>query len=567
MLRLNATFLRRDGDALKSEPAGAVVDVVRLHVAGTGPGGMVVLGPFGSGKTHLCGDVAAAASVGTPCTVVPLRDVARHGSSPGDGLERVVGAAKLAEARAGRRVLLLDGIDEVPTPDGGHPRFFADLIAAAGPRWVVTGRPSHFRTDLAEPVSEQIDVLDDAWITLVSIEPLSPETAAAAVAALPSGHRLLDTVDGLLEVATSPLLLDAVRAALPYIEPGRPIVPWGVFDAWIRRSLSTGPRHEEAMAALEELAWNAFIRRGRSMDVPVFDAEEMEDPRLPAVLKRALFVTDLDGRQRFGHRSVYEFLLAVHMAPMIRDNQGHGPDELSGVRITDAIRQFLLTRTGPMPVRFEGDRVLIPRGNFVAGGDLSPDERDLRIEHLPADVWVSRVPATNAEWARFLAAHPDDRIDANYLAHWGGERRMPAGEDEQPVYGIWPEDADRFAAFVGGRVPTADEWEKAVRGLDGKRWPWGDRFSAGRAVTSELGLSRPLPVRALGAEGDAFLFQAVGNVFQYTASAWRGRVDRGRVVMGGCFTHLAPTSRTSLRLSHKLSGNLKAGVRVVWDAP
>jgi formylglycine-generating enzyme required for sulfatase activity len=564
MLRLSATYLRRDGDVLATEPAGPLLDVVDRHVAGHGPPGLVVLGPFGSGKTHLCGAVAANVARAQPATVVPLRDVARHGATVEDGLLRVVGPARLAEAREGRRVLLLDGIDEVPTPSGGHPAFFAALIAAVGPRWVVTGRPSHFRTDLAEPVPEQIDVLGDPSVALVCIEPLSMETAEAAVAQLPSGHRLLDTVEGLLEIATSPLLLDAVRAALPFIEPGRPILPWGVFDAWIRRSLSTGPRHEEAMFALEELAWNAFIRHGRSMDVPLFDPGQLDDPRLPASLRRALFVTELDGRHRFGHRSVYEFLLAVHMAPMIRANQGQGPDELSGVRITDAIRQFLLTRTGPMPVEFAGDRVRVPRGNFVSGGDLSPDERDLRIAHLPGDVWVARVPVTNADWQRFLAANPDDRIDANYLPHWGSARRMPVGEGDRPVYGIWPEDADRYAAFVGARVPSADEWEKAVRGLDGKRWPWGDRFGAGRAVTSELGLARPLPVRALGAEGDAFLFQAVGNVFQYTSSAWRGRADRGRVVMGGCYTHPMPTSRASLRLSHKLSGNLKAGLRLVW---
>jgi hypothetical protein len=75
-----------------------------------------------------------------------------------------------------------------------------------------------------------------------------------------------------------------------------------------------------------------------------------------------------------------------------------------------------------------------------------------------------------------------------------------------------------------------------------------------------------MPVRALGAHGAAGLFSSVGGVFEYTSSPWRGREDRGRIVMGGCFTHPQATSRASLRLSHKLSGNLKAGLRLAWDA-
>ncbi|MCB9682252.1 MAG: SUMF1/EgtB/PvdO family nonheme iron enzyme [Alphaproteobacteria bacterium] len=255
------------------------------------------------------------------------------------------------------------------------------------------------------------------------------------------------------------------------------------------------------------------------------------------------------------------------MTPRLAANQGCGPDELSGLQLTDATRAFLVGRVGRMPVVRDRERVRIPRGNFVAGGTVSADERMLRIVHVAEPFWIARTPVTGRQWASWLADHPDTRQDAGYLPHWGPERRLPAGDDDKPVYALWPEDADRHAASVGARLPSADEWEKAARGIDGRTWPWGDHWRPGMAVTAELGLRAPLGVRAFGAHGDAALFGAAGGVFEYTASAWRDRPERGRVVMGGCYTHPSGTARPSLRLSHKLSGRLKAGLRLCWNAP
>jgi hypothetical protein len=562
MIRLTATRVWRDGAVIREESSGDLLDVVREHLRGAGPPGLVVLGVFGSGKSHLCAMLAEEDEL---VTVVPLRDVARH-RIPEEGLARILGACRLQEARDGRRTLLLDGLDEVPDPEGGHAAFFTRLTAFAGPRWVMTSRPGHFRTDATDPVPDQVDVLGRTDLVVLRIDPLPPLFLEQVLSPLAGGRELLQSVEGLSSLATSPLLLQIVDAAVPFIEPGRPIQPWGVFDAWLRYALATGPGHEEALATLEELAWSVF-RACHSLEVPTFAPDRVSRAALPPALKRALFVHDLDGRLRFGHRSVYEFLLATRIAPKLAANQGQGPDELSEVPITDATRVFLVGRTGPMPTRILGDRTLIPRGNFVSGGEVSADERPLRIHHLAAPMWIARAPVTNHDWARYLAANPDDRVDVHYLRHWRGDRTVPEGQEQGPVYNLWPEDADRFAAWSGARLPTGDEWEKAARGLDGRRYPWGDAWKAGRGVTAELDLARPLPVRAFGAHGDAALFSAVGGTFEYTAEAYRGRPERGRVVMGGAYTHSADVARASLRLSHKLSGNLKVGLRLAWDAP
>jgi formylglycine-generating enzyme required for sulfatase activity len=563
MLQLHTIRMSLDGERVLRAPAGDLDGVVTSWLQRQEEGGLVVLGSFGAGKSTLCGRLADGLSP-VPCTVVPLAVLGRSGPLDA-GLERIVGRQRLQEARDGERVLLLDGLDEVPDPPGGAPGFFRELTAQVGPRWVVTSRPSHFRTTY-EVDPDQADSLSDPNHTTVSIEPISRDLVRQVIGELPTGRALLASVQGLEDLAQSPLLLHIIHTALPYIEPGRPIEAWGIFDAWLRYSLNTGPAHHEAIAQLEGLAWEAFRESGWSTETMSFHPDQLAAARIPVMLRRSLFISELDGRVRFAHRSVFEYLLAARIAPQLGANQGYGPDELSGLRITDATRAFLVGRVRRMPVRLEPDRVLLPRGNFVAGGAHAPDERPLRIQHLAEPFWIARLPVTGHDWAHYLSEHPDSRQDAWYLQHWGTERRLPAGHGDMPIYHLWPEDADAYAAATGARLPTADEWEKAVRGLDGRRWPWGDHWRPGNAVTAELGLDHPLPARALGAQGDAHLFSACGNTFEYTSSAWRDRTDRGRVVMGGCFTHPARTARTSLRLSHRLSGNLKAGLRLAWDA-
>ncbi len=567
MLELTASHLSLQGPSLHAEPVGPIYRALLHHLGDADLGGLVILGRFGSGKTTLCEAAAASEAPGRPpCTVVPLRVVARH-ATIAEGLRRVVGEARLAEARAGERVLLLDGLDEVAhTEARDFPALFAELVAHAGPRWVVTSRPGHFRTDAGEPEPYQIDVLAAPGVRVLRIEDLPLDVVRRELSALPDGQRLAASVEGLAELSRSPLLLHVAHAALPYIDSGRGIQPWGVFDAWVRYALHSGPDHAEGLAALQALAWQAFRASGYTAESASFRPADVAAARLPPSL-RSLLVHDLDGLLRFGHRSLYEYFCAAHMAPRIAANQGHGPDDLSGLRITEAMRVFLVGRVPSMPVRYENGRVRIPSGNFIAGGDDASDERPLRIQHLARPFWIARTPVTNADWARYLDAEPSaDRIDANYLSHWGAAHALPRLRADEPVYRIWPEDADAYAAWAGARLPTADEWEKAVRGTDGRRWPWGDYWRPGYAVSAETGVRRPLPVRAFGAHGDTGLFAAIGGVFEYTASAWRDRPDRGRVVMGGSFTHPYLHSRASLRLSHRLSGRLEAGLRLAWDA-
>ncbi len=55
----------------------------------------------------------------------------------------------------------------------------------------------------------------------------------------------------------------------------------------------------------------------------------------------------------------------------------------------------------------------------------------------------------------------------------GGERFF---RPELPVALVTASDAERYCDFVGGRLPTEAEWERAARGREGRRYPWGNLF-------------------------------------------------------------------------------------------
>lgn len=109
--------------------------------------------------------------------------------------------------------------------------------------------------------------------------------------------------------------------------------------------------------------------------------------------------------------------------------------------------------------------VFVPAGYFLKGTDAPDaphDEQSDRV-FLPA-FYIDRYEVTNADYARFDPSH-----------------EYPATQADWPVVKRTVQDAAAYAAWAGKRLPTADEWEKAARGTDGRRYPWGDDFDRSRA--------------------------------------------------------------------------------------
>jgi formylglycine-generating enzyme required for sulfatase activity len=126
--------------------------------------------------------------------------------------------------------------------------------------------------------------------------------------------------------------------------------------------------------------------------------------------------------------------------------------------------------------------VLVPAGEFWMGrthffliDEVNWLERDRR-DDLPAHIvyidafYMDVYEVTNQDYARFVEATGDGERPW----YWP-EGQVPEGEERFPVHDVTWFEAAAYCAWVGKRLPTEAEWERAARGgLDRMRFPWGN---------------------------------------------------------------------------------------------
>ncbi len=121
----------------------------------------------------------------------------------------------------------------------------------------------------------------------------------------------------------------------------------------------------------------------------------------------------------------------------------------------------------------------IPGGSFAMGSDkqqTSPQNRPRHTVTLPT-YYMDKYPVTNAQYARF-SAHANYRPPLDWT-----DGRVEPGAELFPVTMVSWYDASNYCFWAGKRLPNEAEWEKAARGTDGRRWPWGEHMDIERLNT------------------------------------------------------------------------------------
>jgi formylglycine-generating enzyme required for sulfatase activity len=221
------------------------------------------------------------------------------------------------------------------------------------------------------------------------------------------------------------------------------------------------------------------------------------------------------------------------------------------------------------------EMVVVPAGWFWRG-----EEGGRRVDRPRHKVYldafaIDRTEVTNTAFAKFVAA-------ANYQTE-GWDDRLAQTAPHKPVVGVLWRDADAYCRWADKRLPTEAEWEKAARGTDGRRYPWGDTWDATRCNTAESGRAGPLPVGgfpegaspygALDMAGNAaewvadyFDFSDYANAPDHNPTGPTRVSDHG--LRGGSWASPAEQAQTFFRdSSHSARPNFRVGFRCALSPP
>jgi serine/threonine-protein kinase len=228
-------------------------------------------------------------------------------------------------------------------------------------------------------------------------------------------------------------------------------------------------------------------------------------------------------------------------------------------------------------------QVYVPSGEFIMG--TTDADAKLSLEggraypEIPQHVvyldgfWIDKYEVTNGQYALCVAA---GSCKPPYLST-SETRDYYYGEDEfanYPVIWVNWNMASTYCSWAGRRLPTEAEWEKAARGTDGRRYPWGNAEITGdkvnfcdRQCTREYsywwiddGHADTAPVGSYPNGASPYgAMDMAGNVWEWTSTLVRdypydandGREDQSdpgeRVWRGGPWSNGLWWMRSSLR--------------------
>src|SRR5262245_40023135 len=118
------------------------------------------------------------------------------------------------------------------------------------------------------------------------------------------------------------------------------------------------------------------------------------------------------------------------------------------------------------------DMVTIQAGPFLRGTASGGfDEQPQRTIILDAFA-IDRYEVTNSQYQQFVASTRHRK--AGPPSRYAKSISKMRGPNQPVVYVSW-DDAREYCRWKSKRLPTEAEWEKAMRGTDGRLWPWGNQ--------------------------------------------------------------------------------------------
>jgi formylglycine-generating enzyme required for sulfatase activity len=200
------------------------------------------------------------------------------------------------------------------------------------------------------------------------------------------------------------------------------------------------------------------------------------------------------------------------------------------------------------------------------------DERPQATVNLDG-FWIMRTEVTNEQYRRCVE-------DNQACSEPSNDRWNDPAHADHPVTDVDWYQANDYAAWAGGRLPTEAEWEKACRGEGERIYPWGNSVPTA-ALANFGGSIGTMPVGSYSPQGDSpyALVDMAGNVWEWTSSKYQdypyaaadGREnlegDASRTLRGGAWNYDVAYVRCAYRLDfNPVSRFYNVGFRVVSNS-
>ncbi len=208
-----------------------------------------------------------------------------------------------------------------------------------------------------------------------------------------------------------------------------------------------------------------------------------------------------------------------------------------------------------------GSMIEVPAGAFRMGSNTgAEDEKPERDVNMPA-YQIDRYEVTVGEFREFARATNHKSSAESDGKPWNETWRIDnvGNRFDRPVRYVSWWDADKYCRWLGKRLPTEAEWERAARGTDGRSFAWGNEFDPSRVASS----ADTMPAGYFLNNGSPIgAYDMTGNVWEWVNDWYRpdyyaqGANDNPqgpqqadqRAIRGGSFTNGPEDMRVTRRI-------------------
>jgi formylglycine-generating enzyme required for sulfatase activity len=224
-------------------------------------------------------------------------------------------------------------------------------------------------------------------------------------------------------------------------------------------------------------------------------------------------------------------------------------------------------------------QLYVPAGCFMMGSDPRQDPNTLTDEQPQHQVcftngyWLDKFDVTNAAFAAFVKAggYNNDSLWSTDGLNWKQSKKISgpditctqfSNQPNQPRVCVNYYEAEAYANWRGGKLPTEAEWEYAARGTEDLIYPWGNTFVQSKTNTAKAGHAKTTAVNTYPA-GKSWIgaYDMVGNVWQwvrdwYDSNYYSSSPDidptgpitgKSRSLRGGSWIDTSDSVRTAFR--------------------